>query len=95
MMLVLATVRYESVTLAPRERQLVAVPGKISYGEAKARLLGSCITTTTGFVDLMASGKNNHTGGWLIVAARLTRTMMQRWLNCWQKDGSIDGTKIA
>ena len=45
MMLVLATVRYESVTLPPRERQLVAVPGKISYGEAKARLLGSCITT--------------------------------------------------
>ncbi len=45
MMLVLATVRYESVTLAPRVRQLVAVPGKISYGEAKARLLGSCITT--------------------------------------------------
>ena len=45
MMLVLATVRYESVTLAPRVRQFVAVPGKISYGEAKARLLGSCITT--------------------------------------------------
>ena len=33
MMLVLATVRYESVTLASRVRQLVAVPGKISYGE--------------------------------------------------------------
>ena len=45
MMLVLATVRYERVTLASRVRQLVAVPGKISYGEAKARLLGSCITT--------------------------------------------------
>ena len=45
MMLVLTTVSYESVVLASRVRQLVAVPGKISYGEAKARLLGSCITT--------------------------------------------------
>ncbi len=45
MVLVLTTVRYESVVLASRVRQLVAVPGKISYGEAKARRLGSCITT--------------------------------------------------
>ena len=33
------------LVLNTKVRQLVAVPGKTSYGEEKARLVGSCITT--------------------------------------------------